>query len=309
MQRQKRSQVQAMSKRSPNSSSPPPWEVLALLAHHLDPKSLGLASCVSKLWYMCMASDHIWKPFCMSHYPSLSNLKITHPFVSYHRLYAMAYVAAKLRARGPSEPQFSIDSLIFDIHILGTKDNHPIVKIAKPGNEFCYDHNGLFRFDFGANNYECLSSVNKMLEGVKITWNVVLKDWSAAFTMMDYEGKVRYSPGSKGWFSQELPRPRCCSSDSTSGIVADLKLEFYSEKDCGDKVRVDKIVPLLLGRNTEILTSVSTDDCYAVIVHLRWGFKISSNNQEQTWMLPLLSARYSIPSGFNLDEFLGEWPN
>ncbi|KAJ6747551.1 F-BOX PROTEIN [Salix koriyanagi] len=176
MQRQERSQVQAMSNRSPNSPSPPQWEVLALLAHHLDPKSLGVASCVSKSWHTCMASDHIWQPFCTSHYPSLSNLKITHPFVSYHRLYAMACVAAKLRARGPSEPRFSMDSLIFDIHILGTKDNHPIVKIAKPG-----------------------------------------------------------------WFSQELPRPRCCSSDSTSGIVADLKLEFCSEKDCGDKVRVDKV--------------------------------------------------------------------
>ncbi|KAJ6380855.1 hypothetical protein OIU77_029702 [Salix suchowensis] len=204
MQRQERSQVQAMSNRSPNSPSPPQWEVLALLAHHLDPKSLGVASCVSKSWHTCMASDHIWQPFCTSHYPSLSNLKITHPFVSYHRLYAMACVAAKLRARGPSEPRFSMDSLIFDIHILGTKDNHPIVKIAKPGNEVCYDHNGLFRFDFGANDYEFLSSVNGMLE-------------------------------------DELPRPRCCSSDSTSGIVADLKLEFCSEKDCGDKVRVDKV--------------------------------------------------------------------
>lgn len=241
MQRQERSQVQAMSNTSPNSPSPPQWEVLALLAHHLDPKSLGVASCVSKSWHTCMASDHIWQPFCTSHYPSLSNLKITHPFVSYHRLYAMAYVAAKLRARGPSEPRFSIDSLIFDIHILGTKDNHPLVKIAKPGNEFCYDHNGLFRFDFGANDYEFLSSVNGLLEDVRITWNVVLKDWSAAFTMMDHEGKVRYSPGSKGWFSPELPPPRCCSSDSTSGIVADLKLEFCSEKDCGGKVRVDKV--------------------------------------------------------------------
>ncbi|KAJ6741743.1 F-BOX ONLY PROTEIN 48-RELATED [Salix viminalis] len=186
-----------MSNRSPNSPSPPQWEVLALLAHHLDPKSLGVASCVSKSWHTCMASDHIWQPFCTSHYPSLSNLKITHPLVSYHRLYAMAYVAAKLRAR----------DLIL-----------------------------------GANDYEFLSSVNGMLEDVRITWNVVLKDWSAAFTMMDYEGKVRYSPGSKGWFSQELPRPRCCSGDSTSGIVADLKLEFCSDqKDCGGKVRVDKV--------------------------------------------------------------------
>ena len=242
MQRQKRLQVQAMSTRSPKSSSPPPWGVLVLLAHHLDPKSLGVASCVSKSWYLSMASDHIWQPLCTSHYPSLSNLKITHPSVSYHRLYAMAYVAAKRRVRGPSVPQFSMDSLIFDIHILGTKGNHPIVRIAKPGNEFCFDHNGVFRFDFGVNNYECLtSSMNEMLEDVKITWNVVLKDWSAVFTMMDYEGKVRYSPGSEGWFSQELPPPRCCSSDSTSGIVADLKLVFYRRKDGGDKVRVDKV--------------------------------------------------------------------
>lgn len=242
MQRQKRLQVQAMSIRSPKSSSPPPWGVLVLLAHHLDPKSLGVASCVSKSWYLSMASDHIWQPLCLSHYPSLSNLKITHPSVSYHRLYAIAYVAAKRRVRGPSMPQFSMDSLIFDIHILGTKDNHPIVKIAKLGNEFCFDHNGVFRFDFGVNNYECLtSSMNEMLEDVKITWNVVLKDWSAVFTMMDYEGKVRYSPGSEGWFSQELPPPRCCSSDSTSGIVADLKLVFYRRKDGGDTVRVDKV--------------------------------------------------------------------
>ncbi|CAK7342700.1 unnamed protein product [Dovyalis caffra] len=242
MQSQKRLQVQAMSIRSTISSSPPPWEVLVLVAHHLDPKSLAIASCVSNSWYMSMSSDHIWQPICMSHYPSLSNLKITHPFVSYNRLYGMAYIAAKRRVRGPSMPQFCLDSLIFDIHIMGTKKNHPtIIKIAKLGNEFCHDHNGVFRFDFGASNQECSSSMNGMLEDVQITWNVVLKDWSAVFTMMDYEGKARFSPGSVGWFSQELPSPRCCSSDGSSRMVADLKLVFCNRRDGGDKVRVDKV--------------------------------------------------------------------
>ncbi|KAL9411622.1 hypothetical protein AB3S75_045260 [Citrus x aurantiifolia] len=62
--------------------------------------------------------------------------------------------------------------------------------------------------------------------------------------MMDYEGRVSFSPtASESWFSEELPSPRCCSSEAASGIVADLRLGFSSSNGfCEDeKVRVEKV--------------------------------------------------------------------
>lgn len=63
--------------------------------------------------------------------------------------------------------------------------------------------------------------------------------------MMDCDGKVSFSPGSEGWFSEELPSPGCCSSSAaTSGIVADLKVGFCTGRESGidgGKVRIEKV--------------------------------------------------------------------
>ena len=61
--------------------------------------------------------------------------------------------------------------------------------------------------------------------------------------MMDCEGKVSLSPGSEGWFSEELPSTGCCTSAAAaSGMVADLKMKFCSRREGGGgKVKARKV--------------------------------------------------------------------
>ena len=218
----------------------PPWEVLVLVAQHLEPKTLAIASCVCKSWSISMSSDHLWKPICNTHFPSLSNLSV-HVDVhvpSYHRLYAIGHTAAKRRVQTPCKPRVALNNLIFTINIHTKSSN--IVTLAKPGEELIIDPNGVFKFDFKV-NYE-RSTMVETLEDVKITWNVILSGWRGVFTMMDCEGKVSFSPGAEGWFSDELPSPGCCSSAVASGIVSDLKFGFCSRRESGGgKVKVDKV--------------------------------------------------------------------
>ncbi|KAH9648981.1 hypothetical protein KPL70_025803 [Citrus sinensis] len=169
-----------------------------------------------------MSSDYLWQPICSSHYPSLSNFKLTDPSdISYRRLFSVGYSATK-----------QVDALIFTL--------------AKSANELrCADTSGVFWFDIDI-NVNCFRSFGliDLQEEVGITWNVLLRGWGGVFAMMDYEGRVSFSPAaSESWFSEELPSPRCCSSEAASGIVADLRLGFSSSNVfCEDeKVRIEKV--------------------------------------------------------------------
>lgn len=225
---------------TPSATVSPPWEVIVLVAHRLDAKSLAVASCVCKSWSISTSSDHLWKPICRTHFPSISNLHFITDFtVPYRRLYAIGHAAATRRVQTPCKPRLSLGSLIFTIDIL-TK-NSRILTLAKPCEELLVDPNGVFKFEIDVND-EC-SSAFEALDDVKITWNVILRGWKGVFTMMDCEGKVSFSPGSEGWFSEELPSPGCCSSAAAaSGTVADLKMGFCGRTESGGgKLKASKL--------------------------------------------------------------------
>ena len=188
-----------------------------------------------------MSSDQFWQPICTTHYPSLSNLKSAYPSVPYQRLYSAAYVASKRRFKGPFKPRISIDSLIFAVGAYSSGGDE-IFNVAKPCNEMVRNNYDVFRFDFAVND-ECWVAA-EALESLKVTWNVVLRDWEAMFTMMDSQGNMKLAPevGGGRWFSEELPSPGCCCSEGTSGLMADTKLGFCSRRNGGDgKVRVNKL--------------------------------------------------------------------
>nr|DAD18574.1 TPA_asm: hypothetical protein HUJ06_020037 [Nelumbo nucifera] len=103
------------------SNLPPPWEVL--VAHYLDPKTLAMASCVCKSWSVSMSSDHLWKPICFTHYPSLSTLRFLDTAVSYHRLFAPGQSSCRHCLRSPSVPHISLDHLIFTMDIIHGDSN------------------------------------------------------------------------------------------------------------------------------------------------------------------------------------------
>ncbi|CAK8571325.1 unnamed protein product [Lathyrus sativus] len=210
------------------------WEVLILVAHHLDPKTLAIASCVSKSWLHSMSSDELWKPIVTTHFPSLSTLPSA---VSYCRLFALGYSAALRRRQTPSKPTLSLGDLVFVFSITSKCDSCVVAAASIPVGALVVDSPGVFSFGVGLE--DCVLRKNEGLEEVvKVTWNVVVKGWRGIFTLMDCERKVKFVIGGQEWFSQELPAPSCCSKVVASSLVADMKVGMC---DSGGKVRVEKV--------------------------------------------------------------------
>ncbi|KAJ8565104.1 hypothetical protein K7X08_001564 [Anisodus acutangulus] len=67
------------------------------------------------------------------------------------------------------------------------------------------------------------------LGDLRVTWDVILEGYKGVFNVMNCKGKGRFVLGLEGWFSEELPPPGCCSSDTVSGLVADLRLGLKVE--------------------------------------------------------------------------------
>nr|XP_027069222.1 probable F-box protein At5g04010 [Coffea arabica] len=226
-----------MSEKSLKSS--PPWSVLSLVANHLDPKTLIIASCVCKSWSICMSSDHLWKPICSTLYPSLCNLRAANLAVPYRRLYNLGCVSEKLRLQKPLKPHLSLDSIIFAIDVFN--GNVCLSTTIKPGNQLVVDKSFLFHFDIDAdlgNGHGDPSVAIEALDSLRVTWNVVLGGLRSVFTMMDCKGKGSFVLGQEGWFSKELPQSGCCSSGDASGLVADLRLGL---RQSGGKGMVERI--------------------------------------------------------------------
>ncbi|CAK9185922.1 unnamed protein product [Ilex paraguariensis] len=223
-----------MSK-SPSKCSPP-WLVLGLVSNHLDPKTLAMASCVCKSWSVSMSSDHLWQRICSTHYPSLSNLRAANPAVSYRRIYALGCMSVKRRLRKAPKPRLSLDNLVFAVDVRNA-GNTPIFAVLKFGGELDIDPSGVFRFHIDVKKESLL--VFDGLSNLRLSWNVVLKGFQGAFSMMDCEGRGTCVPGTEGWFSEELPSPGCCSGGgAASGLVADLRLWLRAT---GEKMVVEKV--------------------------------------------------------------------
>ncbi|XP_058728214.1 probable F-box protein At5g04010 isoform X2 [Vicia villosa] len=211
------------------------WEVLILVAHHLDPKTLAIASCVSKSWLHSMSSDQLWKPIVTANFPSLSTLPSA---VSYCRLYALGHSTAIRRRQIPSKPTLSLSDLVFAVSITSKCNFCVVAAASRSVDALVMDPPGVFSFGVGFE--DCVLRKNEGLEEVvRVTWNVVVKGWRGVFTLMDCERKVRFVGGGEEWFSEELPAPSCCSKVVASSVVADVKVVMCD--DGGGKVRVEKV--------------------------------------------------------------------
>ncbi|XP_020210593.1 probable F-box protein At5g04010 [Cajanus cajan] len=222
------------------SQPPPPspsWETLILVATYLDPKTLAIASCVSKSWFSSMSSDNIWRPILATHFPSLATLPSAAADVAHRRLFAMGHAAATHRLRRPLKPGLSLSDLVFAVSI-STREGE-VASSVRPGNMLTADVSslGVFRYSMRCDGAVLREGVE---EEVRVTWNVVLRGWRGVFTMMEREGKVGFVAGGEGWFSQELPAPGCCSGAVKSSVAVDLKVVVGEEKS-GDGVRVEEV--------------------------------------------------------------------
>lgn len=203
-------------------SSSPPWQVLDLVAHHLDPDSLAAASCVSKSWSASFSSDDLWRPLCAAAYPSLSILRTSAAAPPYRRLYSLGRIAEDRRRRKPPKPRLSLHDLLFSIEIQNRGER--VAGVVVPGRDLRPDRHGIFRFDVEVREEKCWVEMEG-LDEVRVMWNVVVEGYKGAFGMMDCEGKGNFVVGLEGWFSKELPAAAgCCWSGGVSGLVADLRL-------------------------------------------------------------------------------------
>lgn len=214
---------------------PPSWQVLELVAHHLDPETLATAGCVSKSWSISMSSDHLWQPICSATYPSLSNLRAASSTpVPYSKLYSLGRAANKRRLQKPPKPHLSLRDLFFSVDVQNSRES--VVTVLKPGGELKLDKNGVFRFDIDVESDRLVEF--EALDSLRITWNVVLEGFKGVFTVMDCKGKGSFVLGLEGWFSKELPPAGCCSSAAGGGLVGDLRLGL---RESGGKVVVEKM--------------------------------------------------------------------
>ncbi|TMW97103.1 hypothetical protein EJD97_006204 [Solanum chilense] len=229
-----------------SQKQPPPWQVVVLVANHLDPKTLAISSCVCKSWLISMSLDQIWQPLCCSYYPSLSTL---HNFnnnndndgsnVSYRRLFALGQRASNRRWKPPSKPCILLKNIIFALNIY--KNSTCVVSLVKHGDQLNFDKKGIFRFDIDVEQYRrrIPGSATDIKNGdlgsfdtlgdVIIMWDVILEGYKGVFNVMNCKGKGRFVLGLEGWFSEELPPPGCCSIETVSGLVADLRLGLKLE--------------------------------------------------------------------------------
>lgn len=234
----------SMSEMEPisSSSSSPPWLVLSLVAYHIDPKTLTIASSMCKSWYVCMSSNHLWEPICASLYPSLSNLHTSNPTMPYRRLFTLGYTAQKRRLQKPTKPQLSLHDIMFVIDIYNGS-SYCLSTIVKAGDELDVDSDSLFRF----NIYYDLGNlvVVEDMDDLRITWNVLSKGFESVFTIIDCQGNGSVVLGLEGWFSKELPPSGCCSGvGSASGLPTDLRLGLRESGDDGvgsKRAMVEKI--------------------------------------------------------------------
>ncbi|PIA64312.1 hypothetical protein AQUCO_00100058v1 [Aquilegia coerulea] len=224
-------------KNSEDDHFPPSWEILHLVSQYLDPKSLAIATCVNKTWLILMSSDLIWKPICLTHYPSLSILNLTHPTISYRHLYTLGHFSSMSRRIRPLAPTITMNDLYFTFDVFD--GNTHICSITKYGGDLRHDVNSLFRFDFYVGSD---FTIFGMCDELRVRWNVVLKEWKGVCMVMDCKGKgTSVSSGSEQWFSEELPSTGCCLESGPTGIVAELGFRLCNEGSDCKMMKIEKV--------------------------------------------------------------------
>ncbi|XP_047331821.1 probable F-box protein At5g04010 [Impatiens glandulifera] len=225
---------------------PPPWKVLILVAATLDPKTLALATCVSKLWYDSLFNDEFWEPLCTLHFPAFATIHSAEPSMSFHRLYSLCRIFANRsirRLRSIPEPILYLNDLVFTItaHIANPNTTRggvvPFVATVARRLEPTLDT--MFWFDLEIKDGVWIP--REALKKTRITWNVSLEGYRAIFTMLDCKEESMGPKKVECWMSNELPSTRGFISDlegSTSGFVAELQFEMKEEDG---KVKVEKI--------------------------------------------------------------------
>ncbi|ESQ56169.1 hypothetical protein EUTSA_v10027188mg [Eutrema salsugineum] len=188
--------------------TPPSWEALCLLGLYMEPETLAIASCVSTTWLKCFSSENLWKSLitartaqpCSPYAFALDNTEL----ISYKHLVSTVERDAKRRRK---------DKPAFIVHVsTGTKK----ASVLKKGKDLVFGPNDKFHIEADFSS----SDITSDEKDVRLTWQVVYKNWEKFFTMADSTGSL---DASYGWFTDKL------EDKDNRKLVGDVKPSFNGD--------------------------------------------------------------------------------
>ncbi|CAA7033975.1 unnamed protein product [Microthlaspi erraticum] len=202
---------------------PPSWEALDLVGSYMEPETLAIASCVSTAWLKCFSSENLWRSLLISRSSQASSpykfaLEATET-VSYKQVVTAVEKDAKRRRKDQlPELKLSLSDLSFIVHVsAGTKK----ASVLKRGKELVFGCNDKFHIEADVSS----SGITVGEKDVRMTWQVVYKNWEKFFTMADTTRSLdddaahtRY-----GWFTEKLE----CKDNRK--LVGDVKPRFNGD--------------------------------------------------------------------------------
>ncbi|XP_024005907.1 LOW QUALITY PROTEIN: probable F-box protein At5g04010 [Eutrema salsugineum] len=199
--------------------TPPSWEALCLLGLYMEPETLAIASCVSTTWLKCFSSENLWKSLitartaqpCSPYAFALDNTEL----ISYKHLVSTVERDAKRRRKDKPAPEIKIalSDLSFIVHVsTGTKK----ASVLKKGKDLVFGPNDKFHIEADFSS----SDITSDEKDVRLTWQVVYKNWEKFFTMADSTGSL---DASYGWFTDKL------EDKDNRKLVGDVKPSFNGD--------------------------------------------------------------------------------
>ncbi|KAF3330728.1 putative F-box protein [Carex littledalei] len=231
----------------PAKPTTPPWEVLLLISHFLQPETLVKASCVCKSWREAFTSENLWRRICLASYPCSFHLLVSG--ISPYHLFSLFISASKRRYNHPPPLRLSLNQIFFTIEMFHGKET--LVTVLIPGEEAMRKNDCTFRFevDLTAENVALLGETGELTAG----WTVVMKGFDGAFAMMEREGKGRVfgRDQTRIWFDERLPVPDCSKGLMPDGASMEAEMVVEIVEGSNGKKMVERQPTDKLDTDTE----------------------------------------------------------
>ncbi|CAA7059394.1 unnamed protein product [Microthlaspi erraticum] len=203
--------------------TPPSWEALDLVSSYMEPETLAIASCVSTTWLKCFSSENLWRSLLISRSSQASSpyklaLDTTEAITSYKQVVTAVERDAKRRRKDQlPKLKLSLSDLSFIVHVsAGTKK----ASILKKGKELVFGCNDKFHIEADVSN----SGITVGEKDVRMTWQVVYRNWEKFFTMADTTRSLDDTAHTRyGWFTEKL------EDKDNRKLVGDVKPRFNGE--------------------------------------------------------------------------------
>ncbi|CAA7059395.1 unnamed protein product [Microthlaspi erraticum] len=200
--------------------TPPSWEALDRVGSYMEPETLAVASCVSTAWLKCFSSENLWRSLLISRSSQASSpyklaLATTETITSYKQVVTAVERDAKRQRKDQlPELKLSLSDLSFIVHVSAGKKK---TSVLKKGKDLVFGCNDKFHIEADVSN----SGITVGEKDVRMTWQVVYKNWEKFFTMADTTRSLDDAAHTRyGWFTDKL------EDKDNRKLVGDIKARF-----------------------------------------------------------------------------------